>query len=140
MFFLYILLSVSFFNFTLLHTLKKHWVLSLIQFHSNDTIRYFWCFHSHIRVMFSSCRFQNKTLLINNTWPQFTECFMHTVLIWVPCAFVWLTLPLYISSINKQSKRTPNHVSLLNGARLVSFNLKQHKLWIRCIHCRQRFG
>lgn len=34
------------------------------------------------------------------TWytaqPDFTPCFQNTVLVWVPCAFLWLILPFYI--------------------------------------------
>ncbi|XP_060068351.1 multidrug resistance-associated protein 1-like [Ylistrum balloti] len=32
----------------------------------------------------------------NSSWPQFTECFQNTVLVWVPCGYVWLALPFYI--------------------------------------------
>nr|AGI21024.1 ATP binding cassette family C protein [Azumapecten farreri] len=32
----------------------------------------------------------------NSSWPQFTECFQNTVLVWVPCGFVWLALPFYL--------------------------------------------
>ncbi|XP_048239875.1 multidrug resistance-associated protein 1-like [Haliotis rufescens] len=32
----------------------------------------------------------------NNTWPRFTSCFQSTVLVWVPCAWLWLTAPFYI--------------------------------------------
>ncbi|XP_046361910.2 multidrug resistance-associated protein 1-like [Haliotis rufescens] len=31
-----------------------------------------------------------------NTWPQFTECFQSTVLVWVPCGWLWLTSPFYL--------------------------------------------
>ena len=64
---------------------------------------------------------QNDTLLLDNTWPQFTDCFMHTVLIWVPCGFLFLMLPLYVTSVNKQEEeRRTFPVTVVNGARLVS--------------------
>ncbi|CAL1532770.1 unnamed protein product [Lymnaea stagnalis] len=31
-----------------------------------------------------------------NSWPQFTECFQHTVLVWVPCGWLWLSAPIYM--------------------------------------------
>ncbi|XP_046577437.1 multidrug resistance-associated protein 1-like [Haliotis rubra] len=31
-----------------------------------------------------------------NTWPQFTDCFQSTVLVWVPCGWLWLTSPFYV--------------------------------------------
>ncbi|XP_046361919.2 multidrug resistance-associated protein 1-like [Haliotis rufescens] len=31
-----------------------------------------------------------------NTWPQFTDCFQSTVLVWVPCGWLWLTSPFYL--------------------------------------------
>ncbi|XP_070201750.1 multidrug resistance-associated protein 1-like [Littorina saxatilis] len=63
--------------------------------------------------------FWNLTLVLENTWPQFTDCFLHTVLIWVPCAFLFLSLPFYVTSVNKQGSRgTPFPVTLINGARL----------------------
>ncbi|XP_067675074.1 multidrug resistance-associated protein 1-like [Haliotis asinina] len=30
-----------------------------------------------------------------NTWPQFTDCFQSTVLVWVPCGWLWLSSPFY---------------------------------------------
>ncbi|XP_048254075.1 ATP-binding cassette sub-family C member 2-like isoform X2 [Haliotis rufescens] len=38
-------------------------------------------------------------LLLNNTWPEFSPCFHHTVLVWVPCGWLWLTLPAFLRHI-----------------------------------------
>jgi hypothetical protein len=35
----------------------------------------------------------------NTTDPDFTECFQSTVLVWIPCAFLWLMLPLKAYSV-----------------------------------------
>ncbi|KAK6963257.1 Multidrug resistance-associated protein 1, partial [Biomphalaria glabrata] len=35
-------------------------------------------------------------LLLNNTWPEFTPCFQNSLIIWVPCGLVWITLPFYL--------------------------------------------
>ncbi|XP_059143338.1 multidrug resistance-associated protein 1-like [Physella acuta] len=35
-------------------------------------------------------------LLLNNTWPEFTLCFRNTLIVWVPCGFVWVCLPFYL--------------------------------------------
>lgn len=31
----------------------------------------------------------------NDSWPQFTQCFQLSVLVWVPCGWLWLSLPFY---------------------------------------------
>ncbi|XP_052831215.1 multidrug resistance-associated protein 1 [Octopus bimaculoides] len=31
----------------------------------------------------------------NGSWPQFTDCFQKTVLVWIPCGWLFLTLPYY---------------------------------------------
>ncbi|XP_067944116.1 multidrug resistance-associated protein 1-like [Watersipora subatra] len=38
----------------------------------------------------------NTTAEGNNTAPDFTTCFQQTVTSWVPCGFLWLTLPFYL--------------------------------------------
>ncbi|XP_076438264.1 ATP-binding cassette sub-family C member 2-like [Babylonia areolata] len=62
----------------------------------------------------------NSSLLLDNTWPQFTDCFMHTVLIWLPCGFLFLFLPCYVTSVNRQELRgTAYPVTLVNGSKLL---------------------
>ncbi|XP_041372529.1 multidrug resistance-associated protein 1-like [Gigantopelta aegis] len=38
----------------------------------------------------------NETLLLKSDWPHFTDCFQNSVLVWVPCAWLWITLPVYL--------------------------------------------
>lgn len=42
------------------------------------------------------CISQNWNLTWGSENPDFTPCFEQTVLIWIPCAFLWLFLPLEI--------------------------------------------
>ncbi|XP_059176453.1 ATP-binding cassette sub-family C member 2-like [Physella acuta] len=46
--------------------------------------------------------FMNLTLLLDGPWPQFTDCFIHTILVWVPCGYVWLLLPYFLYDVNNQ--------------------------------------
>ncbi|XP_055893890.1 multidrug resistance-associated protein 1-like isoform X1 [Biomphalaria glabrata] len=38
----------------------------------------------------------NSDLLINNTWPEFTQCFQWTILQWTPCLWMWITFPVHL--------------------------------------------
>ncbi|XP_041353920.1 multidrug resistance-associated protein 1-like isoform X2 [Gigantopelta aegis] len=38
----------------------------------------------------------NEDTTWNHDWPEFTACFQDSVLVWVPCAWLWITAPLYI--------------------------------------------
>ncbi|KAI8785114.1 multidrug resistance-associated protein 1 [Biomphalaria glabrata] len=40
----------------------------------------------------------------NNTWPEFTPCFQYTILTWVPCAWLWLSSPVYIYYLSSTQK------------------------------------
>ncbi|CAG5123107.1 unnamed protein product [Candidula unifasciata] len=31
----------------------------------------------------------------HGSWPQFTECFQSTILVWVPCGWLWVSAPFY---------------------------------------------
>ncbi|XP_012944065.1 multidrug resistance-associated protein 1 [Aplysia californica] len=53
-------------------------------------------------------------LLLNNTWPEFTPCFLHTVLTWVPCGFLWLMLPIYLLYLALFCQGPPIHTNKLN--------------------------
>ncbi|XP_036368003.1 canalicular multispecific organic anion transporter 2 [Octopus sinensis] len=37
------------------------------------------------------------------SWPQFTQCFQNTILMWIPCFWLWLCLPLYLFYIYKSN-------------------------------------
>ncbi|XP_066155170.1 multidrug resistance-associated protein 1-like [Euwallacea fornicatus] len=54
---------------------------------------------------FCGSKFWNSTLTWNTDDPEFTPCFEKTVLVWIPCQFLWLFSPLQIyfqvSSPNK---------------------------------------
>nr|AJG01605.1 ATP-binding cassette sub-family C member 1 [Dreissena polymorpha] len=39
----------------------------------------------------------DSNLLLNSSYPHFTECFQNTLLVWIPCAIVWLAVPFYIN-------------------------------------------
>jgi len=57
------------------------------------------------------------------TWytdsPDFTICFEKTVLMWIPCIFLWVMLPLEIKSY-KDSKDRLIPWSFINISKLVS--------------------
>ncbi|BFZ12050.1 hypothetical protein BsWGS_15089 [Bradybaena similaris] len=46
--------------------------------------------------------FWEPSLLLNNTWPQFTSCFISTILVWVPCGYMWLLLPYFLYDVNNE--------------------------------------
>ena len=47
------------------------------------------------------CRdsFWNQTLIWNTTHPQLTHCFQDTVMIGVPCLFLWIFTPFWLLNI-----------------------------------------
>ncbi|XP_067676997.1 ATP-binding cassette sub-family C member 2-like [Haliotis asinina] len=56
-------------------------------------------------------------LLLNNTWPEFPPCFHHTVLVWVPCGWLWLTLPVFLGHLMSLTERL--HLTKITIAKLV---------------------
>ena len=63
--------------------------------------------------------FQNESLLLDSDWPQFTDCFQNSVLVWVPCGWLWITLPVYLRYlIRERGVAVP--VNLLNTTKTVS--------------------
>ncbi|CAL1527543.1 unnamed protein product [Lymnaea stagnalis] len=46
--------------------------------------------------------FMNLTQLLDNSWPQFTPCFIHTILVWLPCGYVWILLPYFLYDVNNE--------------------------------------
>nr|KAG5688925.1 hypothetical protein BaRGS_014910 [Batillaria attramentaria] len=67
---------------------------------------------------FCGGEFWNETLLLRNTWPEFTDCFIHTVIIWIPCGFLLLALPYYVTSVGGLSSHTRTKATPLFEARL----------------------
>ncbi|XP_070203275.1 multidrug resistance-associated protein 1-like [Littorina saxatilis] len=61
--------------------------------------------------------FWNSTLLAESSWPQLTDCFINTVLVWTPCLFLWLPLPVYLYGLHKRGDVTPLPVTCLNSAK-----------------------
>ncbi|XP_050416421.2 multidrug resistance-associated protein 1-like [Patella vulgata] len=59
----------------------------------------------------------NDSLILNNSWPQFTDCFQETVLIWVPCGWLWVTLPFYIGYVLSSQDGIPIPVNSFNLAK-----------------------
>jgi len=62
---------------------------------------------------------QNATRL-QQSYPSFTPCFQHTVLVWVPCFFLWLLAPYHYISLNR-SRLPAIKWSVLHISKLVSF-------------------
>lgn len=64
---------------------------------------------------------QNETLLLNNYYPQFTDCFQNTLLVWVPCGFLWATLPFYLPALlsSKDDDVPPVPLNWLNVSKSV---------------------
>ena len=44
----------------------------------------------------------NQTVYSKN--PDFTLCFQHIILIWVPCMILWIISPIWIYMLIKQNK------------------------------------
>ncbi|XP_059141154.1 multidrug resistance-associated protein 1-like [Physella acuta] len=45
-----------------------------------------------------------------NTWPEFTQCFQSTVLVWIPCGWLWLTAPFYVWYLASSSRIQSGHI------------------------------
>ncbi|XP_021341468.1 multidrug resistance-associated protein 1-like [Mizuhopecten yessoensis] len=55
----------------------------------------------------------DDNLLFNSSYPRFTECSQNTLLVWVPCGFLWVTLPFYLYGLCT-SNGVPLPLSSLN--------------------------
>ncbi|XP_014786272.1 multidrug resistance-associated protein 1 [Octopus bimaculoides] len=58
----------------------------------------------------NSSQFWNESLLWGNepgSWPQFTECFQNTVLIWIPTLFLWIITPFYVVVLSQKNGSPP---------------------------------
>ncbi|XP_062606443.1 multidrug resistance-associated protein 1-like [Saccostrea cucullata] len=60
----------------------------------------------------------NTSLTWRNSWPEFTDCFQFTVLIWVASGWLWITSPFYVYYLAIQ-KDCPNPVTLKFVAKVV---------------------
>ncbi|XP_067679181.1 multidrug resistance-associated protein 1-like [Haliotis asinina] len=52
-------------------------------------------------------RIWDLDLLTNNTYPEFTPCFQTTVLTWVPCVWLWATLPVFLRYLHRIHQHYP---------------------------------
>lgn len=63
----------------------------------------------------------------NLTWhtenPDFTQCFQNTVLVWVPCIYLWVCFPAYFLYLRSHD-RGYIQMSILNKAKTVCDSLK----------------
>jgi ATP-binding cassette, subfamily C (CFTR/MRP), member 1 len=64
---------------------------------SEHLLKYIYASNS---VLFS---LQNSTITWDSKDPDLTRCFMQTILVWVPCAFLWLFTPLEIFYIRNST-------------------------------------
>ncbi|XP_035829878.1 canalicular multispecific organic anion transporter 2, partial [Aplysia californica] len=63
--------------------------------------------------------FWNESLLLDGSYPQFTECFMTTALVWGPCGLLWLALPGYWFYIANMAARSPIPLNKLSVIKTV---------------------
>ncbi len=70
-------------------------------------------------VLLSSCLYQDW----NRTWytanPDLTQCFQNTVLVWLPCLYLWMCAPIYFIYLRSHD-RGYICMSHLNKAKTVS--------------------
>ncbi|XP_077590459.1 multidrug resistance-associated protein 1 [Stigmatopora nigra] len=74
-----------------------------------------------------SDQFWDWDLSWNTTKPDFTQCFHNTVLVWLPCVYLWLCAPIYLVYLRSHS-RGYICMSHLNKAKTAFGFL----LWIIC--------
>ncbi|XP_023225674.1 multidrug resistance-associated protein 1-like [Centruroides sculpturatus] len=55
--------------------------------------------------VFCGSTFWDSQLTWNTSSPEFTSCFQKTVLVWMPCGFLWLFAPLETYYLLKSSAR-----------------------------------
>ncbi|XP_025099974.1 multidrug resistance-associated protein 1-like [Pomacea canaliculata] len=56
----------------------------------------------------------DKDLLLNNTFPEFTECFRFSILTSLPCGWLWLVTPVHVHYVMRHRLRMRVPSSLLN--------------------------
>ncbi|XP_045104248.1 multidrug resistance-associated protein 1-like isoform X3 [Portunus trituberculatus] len=68
---------------------------------------------------FCNSAFLNSTLTWNTTNPDLTLCFERTVLVWVPCGYLWLLAPIEVANLRNSVDRLVPW-SILNISKLVT--------------------
>ncbi|KAK7093989.1 hypothetical protein V1264_007667 [Littorina saxatilis] len=61
----------------------------------------------------------NLTLLVNSSWPQFTQCFQSSVLVFLPNGFLWCSLLIYLPYILTRPALPPLPSTWSNAAKTV---------------------
>ena len=72
-------------------------------------------FVSHMTLLFQD------TSKLNLDVPEFSSCFLDTVLVWAPCAFLWIYSPFFILYLQKCKRYTPLPFSVLNISKSVRY-------------------
>lgn len=49
--------------------------------------------------------FQNTSLTWHTFYPEFTSCFKNTVLLWIPCLFLWIFAGIEVYFLTNSQKR-----------------------------------
>uniref|UniRef100_T1J4L1 ABC-type glutathione-S-conjugate transporter n=1 Tax=Strigamia maritima TaxID=126957 RepID=T1J4L1_STRMM len=60
--------------------------------------------------------------------PDFTDCFQKTVLIWIPCGFLWICFPFDVTSVKKYKRRIPWSALNLSKLAFATILLLYHRL------------
>ena len=82
-------------------------------------------------IMQQDCVFQDTNLTWRNSWPEFTECFQNTVLVWLASGWLWVSSPFYLLYLMRQQDN-PNPVTVKFVLKVVSMSL--------IIHCGKRLS
>uniref|UniRef100_UPI00398F4468 ATP-binding cassette sub-family C member 3 n=1 Tax=Pristiophorus japonicus TaxID=55135 RepID=UPI00398F4468 len=72
-------------------------------------------------------RLWDHNVTFNTDHPDLTPCFQKTILVWIPCVYLWVIFPLYFLYL-RQSSRGYIRVTMLNRVKTVLGVL----LWIVC--------
>lgn len=74
-----------------------------------------WC---NVMILF----FQDQNTFWNADDPDLTICFEKTILVWMPCAFLWIFLPFEMYLL-RRSKSSDIPLNVYNVTKLVMFTL-----------------
>lgn len=73
-------------------------------------------YHSILPIIISILYISQDTdLTWNGQWPQFTPCFQNTILLWIPCGFLWIAAPFYARQIRHHATKPRPFSALYAG-------------------------
>ncbi|PVD27668.1 hypothetical protein C0Q70_12835 [Pomacea canaliculata] len=99
-------------------TSDRYMLTRFLQSESNPLGKVFWVGRLEpVGYLLDSCAPKNSSFYDLNEFPRLTDCFLNTVLVWVPCAFLWCPLPFYLVVLARKGEVTPLHVTWLNSAK-----------------------